>query len=206
LVEHQLPKLRVAGSNPVSRSIFRPGHATPFPRKSCQGIEEARNRVIGTHLAIAHRSRVLKSRAVMTTASAQRVFTVGYQGRTIEDFLAVLLKARVDMIVDVRELPLSRARGFSKTPLREALRQAGIAYIHLRGAGNPFRKAAATIAECLTLYRAHVSRSPEIVASVKDAVAGRRAALLCVEPHASGCHRGVLGEQLRELGLAVEDL
>lgn len=134
------------------------------------------------------------------------VFTVGYQGRSLDVFLAVLRGAGVDTVVDVRELPLSRAKGFSKTPLREALEEVGIEYVHLRDAGNPFRHAAKSIKECLRLYRRHLDLAPEIVDAVRSAVSGRRAALLCVEPKADGCHRGIIAEKLRGGGLAVRDL
>ncbi|MBA3393051.1 MAG: DUF488 domain-containing protein [Deltaproteobacteria bacterium] len=47
---------------------------------------------------------------------------------------------RIDRVIDVRDLPLSRRRGFSKTPLATALTAHGIEYVHLRQAGNPFRR------------------------------------------------------------------
>ncbi|MDR1430587.1 MAG: DUF488 domain-containing protein, partial [Propionibacteriaceae bacterium] len=40
-------------------------------------------------------------------------------------------------LVDVRQTPISRKRGLSKTALGAALSEAGIDYIHLRELGNP---------------------------------------------------------------------
>jgi hypothetical protein len=50
---------------------------------------------------------------------------------------AELLSAGVERLVDVRELPLSRRRGFSKTALSDALRAAGIDYVHVKALGTP---------------------------------------------------------------------
>ena len=42
------------------------------------------------------------------------LFTLGYKGLTIEAFIARLQAAQVKTVVDVRELPLSRKKGFFK--------------------------------------------------------------------------------------------
>src|SRR3954466_2864574 len=46
-------------------------------------------------------------------------------------------EAGVERVIDVRALPLSRRPGFSKSPLRAALEQAGIEYVHLKALGTP---------------------------------------------------------------------
>jgi uncharacterized protein (DUF488 family) len=132
-----------------------------------------------------------------------RLFTIGYEGKTIEQFVAELRAARIDRILDVRELPLSRRKGFSKTALRTALEAASIDYVHLRAAGNPFRRRDAS----LRAYGAHLDRAPEIVAEVIAAATGHRAALLCVEADAATCHRSVLSDRIaRAIDVAVVDL
>ena len=125
-------------------------------------------------------------------------FTLGYEGRTLEALVRELVGHGVDRVVDVRELPLSRRKGFSKTPLREALGEAGIEYVHLRVAGNPHRAVKSDIARCLALYREHLAANPEALDQVHDALVGRRAALLCVESDCLLCHRSILVERLRE--------
>lgn len=114
----------------------------------------------------------------------------------MEDFVAVLRAAKIDRVIDVRALPLSRRRGFSKSRLSESLANEGIEYVHLRIAGNPYRDQRANVAHCLALYRAHLERSPEVIASLLEATHGRRAALLCVERDAGDCHRSVLASML----------
>jgi uncharacterized protein (DUF488 family) len=133
-----------------------------------------------------------------TSKSAITVFTVGYEGRSVDDFVSLLRARRIDRVIDVRALPLSRRRGFSKTKLSEALAGAGIEYVHLRIAGNPYRNQRANVKQCLALYRGHLERSPEVIASVLEATHGYRAALLCVERDACNCHRSVLASKLAQ--------
>ena len=49
------------------------------------------------------------------------LFTLGYEGLTIDAFIARRQTAQVKTAVDVRELPLSRKKGFSKSTFCAAL-------------------------------------------------------------------------------------
>ena len=66
-----------------------------------------------------------------------KIFTIGYEGVTQGEFLAALEGAGVARVIDVRALPLSRRPGFSKTPLKNALAEVGIDYVHLKALGTP---------------------------------------------------------------------
>lgn len=123
-------------------------------------------------------------------------FTVGYEGRSLPEFVELLQEARVERVVDVRALPLSRRKGFSKTPLSQALSDGGIEYVHVRAAGNPFRDQKNDIEKCLALYRKHLDAHPEVVVEVETAINGHRAALLCVEGDVHCCHRSVLMDRI----------
>ena len=124
------------------------------------------------------------------------IFTIGYEGRELSEFVALLASKRITRVIDVRALPLSRRRGFSKTRLREALASSGIDYVHLRAAGNPYRAYKADLARCLAMYRGHLDRSPDVITLVADAAHGHRAALLCVEREACDCHRSIIASRL----------
>ncbi len=65
------------------------------------------------------------------------LLTIGYEGKTVDSFLALLAESGVAVLVDVREFPLSRKPGFSKTRLREALARRGIEYVPMRALGSP---------------------------------------------------------------------
>ena len=82
------------------------------------------------------------------------LFTIGYEATTMAEFLATLTKAGVERVIDVRALPLSRRPGFSKSPLRAALAEAGIDYVHLRALGTPAEgRSAAKRGDRVTLDR-----------------------------------------------------
>lgn len=65
------------------------------------------------------------------------IFTIGYEGATQAEVIAALSAAGVELLIDVRAVPLSRRPGFSKNVLASGLREAGIDYIHLKALGTP---------------------------------------------------------------------
>ena len=123
-------------------------------------------------------------------------FTVGYEGRKLDVFVALMVRSGVESIVDVRALPLSRRRGFSKTPLREALAARGIDYVHLRDAGNPYRDLRDDPERSLRLYEKYLDAHPAVLDDVEEALSERPAALLCLEARHEHCHRSILAKKL----------
>ena len=127
-----------------------------------------------------------------------KLFTIGYEGVTMDEFLAALRNAKVERVIDVRALPLSRRPGFSKTALRNALAEAGIEYVHLRALGTPAEGRAAARAHqqerLETIYTAQLELPEAIVAAeeMKALVDERPSALLCYERDPGGCHRTLL--------------
>ena len=124
-------------------------------------------------------------------------FTIGYEGTTVPDFLRALDKAGVRQLVDIRALPLSRRPGFSKSALRTALEEAGIAYVHLRALGTPAegREAArkGRQHDLERIYRSQLEL-PEAIAATAQLrqLAGEApTALLCFEREPAGCHRSL---------------
>jgi uncharacterized protein (DUF488 family) len=127
-----------------------------------------------------------------------RVFTIGYEGSTVSEFLAALESAGVERVIDVRALPLSRRPGFSKSPLKAALEEAGIEYVHLKALGTPAEGRAAARAgrhEDLKRIYAGQLELPEAIAQsaqMLDLAAERPSALLCMEREPAQCHRTLL--------------
>ncbi|QIK96103.1 DUF488 domain-containing protein [Sphingomonas sp. HDW15A] len=127
-----------------------------------------------------------------------KLFTIGYEGATMDEFLSALREAGVERVIDVRALPLSRRPGFSKTPLKNALAQAGIEYVHLRALGTPADgRAAARAGHQERLGRIYAAQLelPEAIVAAEEmkALAGERpSALLCFERDPGGCHRTLL--------------
>ena len=65
------------------------------------------------------------------------VYTIGYEGTDIDRFVATLKAVGVRRLADVRALPLSRKKGFSKNKLAERLQTEGIDYLPFRQLGDP---------------------------------------------------------------------
>ena len=127
-----------------------------------------------------------------------RIFTIGYEGATMPEFMAALQKAGVKRVIDVRALPLSRRPGFSKTPLLNALAEAGIEYVHLKALGTPAEgRAAARAGRQADLERIYAGQLelPEAMAQgaqMLELAADRPSALLCMERDPAACHRSLL--------------
>lgn len=139
----------------------------------------------------------------MTEAkSAPALSTIGYEGKTVEEFLDELVAGGVELLIDVRAVAASRRPGFSKTALGNAVRERGIDYLHLRALGTPAagREAArkGRIAEMRAIYAGQLE-TPEALLAIEQALgeAGERhAALLCYERDAACCHRTMLAERM----------
>jgi len=127
-----------------------------------------------------------------------RIFTIGYEGATVGEFLAALQQAGVERVIDVRALPLSRRPGFSKSPLRAALEEAGIEYVHLKALGTPAEgRAAARAGRHADLERIYAGQLelPEAIAQGAQMIAlaeEKPSALLCFERQPAHCHRTLL--------------
>jgi hypothetical protein len=67
------------------------------------------------------------------------LFTIGYQGRTLEDSLNVLLTASVTLLCDVRRNPVSRKPGFSKGVLSASSPVSSETPKRATGASSPTR-------------------------------------------------------------------
>ena len=103
-----------------------------------------------------------------------RIFTIGYESTTMAEFLAALQRAGVERVIDVRALPLSRRPGFSKSPLRAALEEAGIEYVHLKALGTPAEgRAAARAGQHADLERIYAGQLelPEAIAQGAQMIA-----------------------------------
>lgn len=132
------------------------------------------------------------------------LFTVGYEKRSLDDLIAALIDAGVERLVDVRELPLSRRRGFSKTALGDSLREAGIEYVHVKALGNPKpnreRYWAGDIEGGAAVYRKHLANgSRSALVELAASLGEDPACLLCFERDHTECHRDVIVEALLEL-------
>ena len=136
-----------------------------------------------------------------------KIFTIGYEGITMDAFLATLRDAGVEQVIDVRALPLSRRPGFSKNILAATLKDSGIGYVHLKALGTPkpgrdaAKKGDWRTMEKIYAGQLHLPEAQAQAAQLRDLAAEQPSALLCFEHDPKHCHRTML---LREEGEGFE--
>ena len=139
------------------------------------------------------------------------LFTIGYEGVTQTEFVATLRQAGVERVIDVRAVANSRRPGFSKTPLKNALAEAGIDYVHLRALGTPAAgREAARAGRRSELERIYAGQleTPEAMAEgamMLELAKDKPSALLCYERDPACCHRTLLWQAVAA-GAEVVDL
>lgn len=126
------------------------------------------------------------------------IFTIGYEGATFDELVASLKTAGVARVIDVRQLPLSRRPGFSKSSLAAGLAEHGIDYVHLKALGTPKPgRDAAKRGDRATLEAVYAGQLelPEAqlaAARMRTLAAEKPSALLCFERDPHLCHRTLL--------------
>lgn len=127
------------------------------------------------------------------------VFTIGYAGRKLGDFLALLQEHNVAIVVDVRRFPKSKACEYSKESLEAELRQARISYIWMGDTLGGFRSGG---------YRNYMESDSykEGVDKLLELAKRKRLVLLCKERNDAGCHRRYIAQSLAERGVKTVSL
>lgn len=131
------------------------------------------------------------------------LFTIGYEGAQLADFLQRLKAARIDIVVDVRELPLSRRRGYSKNGIAELLRQHGIKYVHKRELGAPKAirhelRETGDYAAYFRRFNAYLKTRRDALDRLVDECVGA-VVLMCFERDPKECHRSAVARELGKL-------
>lgn len=131
------------------------------------------------------------------------ITTIGYEGITLESFIATLMSKGIEQVIDVRELPLSRRKGFSKTAISASLLNAGIEYVHLKSLGDPkpgrLAARAGRDAEFRRIFGNHLKTDEAQLGLAQCAklAKAKSSALLCFERCPTCCHRAIIADSLR---------
>jgi len=123
--------------------------------------------------------------------------SLGYQGSNPNEFFSVLKENNIEILVDVRENPISRKKGFSKNALKKTSEENGIKYIHLSrlGSRRDERKQYrsnndwAWFSEQYNKYL--VSQTDEIL-KLSELIFANNCCLMCFETDFKLCHRSLL--------------
>lgn len=151
--------------------------------------------------------------ALKVKEASPAVYTVGYEGRSVEAFFNHLLQEGIRVVVDVRANPVSRKYGFSGLRLGEFCKKLRLEYRHMPSLGIPSTERAglngfASYQRLLNRYEQ--AMLPDRSTEVKDLgrlMRQRPSVLVCVEKDVRCCHRSRLAEAVAQAtGLDVVHL
>ena len=131
------------------------------------------------------------------------VLTIGYEGRAIDEFVDRLKQFNISRLIDVREIPLSRKPGFSKTSLRERLEDENIEYVHVKALGSPsaIRNKLKTDWDYDYFFKAYskyLSQNMEVVKEVYQFISDGVNCIMCFERFPEKCHRTAVADKIKE--------
>lgn len=127
------------------------------------------------------------------------LYTIGYEGKRVDELVDLLQNSGVTCLVDVRLRAQSRKPGFSKTSLFNACEKRGIKYIHRKDLGTP-----ESIMKHLRLtgeydwqaYSKHLSEEVEGIAWLEHQSNTEVCCLMCYERSAEDCHRRIIADRV----------
>ncbi len=148
-------------------------------------------------------TKVLKAKPVGNTTT---LYTIGYEGISLEEYLNRLIKNDVKVLVDVRNNPLSMKFGFSKTQLKNFCASLNIEYMHIPEVGiqSSQRQELNSQADYDNLFDAYKKLNLKETTSYQDQIlelliSKKRIALTCFEANICQCHRKHLAEAITKL-------
>ncbi len=131
------------------------------------------------------------------TFSETKLFSIGYEGKSLEHYLNQLIINDVKLLCDVRKNALSMKYGFSKSQLKHACENVGIAYIHIPELGivSEKRQELNSLNDYQVLFKEYeltvLIENKKHLLSVNDLLKKyNRVALTCFEATECMCHRG----------------
>lgn len=145
------------------------------------------------------------------------IFTIGHSSRTLAAFVALLRQVGVDLVVDVRSFPRSRANPqFDIGVIPESLAAQGIEYLHLSALGGRRHRLAGSAPSTNLLWRepgfrnyadyAETQRFRDGIDELLRLARSHRVALMCAEAVWWRCHRRIVADYLLARGVRVEHI
>jgi uncharacterized protein (DUF488 family) len=139
---------------------------------------------------------------VISGSDQKSIYTIGYEGLHIEDYINKLIRNGIKLVCDVRHNPLSRKYGFSKRSLSTLLPKFGIEYLHIPEIGieSQKRKGLKNSRDYKMLFDDYqtslLGRQIGLTRIIKEFKTHNRIALTCFEREAQSCHRHCISDFL----------
>ena len=158
------------------------------------------------------RSALKRIEALKPSVLKRRLFTIGYELRSLENYLNQLILNDVTVLIDVRRNPVSRRYGFSKRTLSSACEKMNIEYRHMPtlGIDSQQRRNLSSSRDYGTLFNKYnrflldccADHIDEILDTVQQ---DENVALTCYERNPKECHRHVLAKVMSERGNLIAE-
>lgn len=129
------------------------------------------------------------------------LFTLGYEKLELPEFIALLQTNAIEVVADLRAVPHSRKKGYSKKALSEELARHGIEYILIQELGSPKElrdkvRSDDDYASFFIAYNRYLDTQQEPLKKLLDIAHNRVTCLLCYERDINQCHRKAVAERL----------
>lgn len=127
--------------------------------------------------------------------------TIGYEGLNLDHLFSLLDAGGVDTIVDVRQSPISRKKGFSKRALATSACAKGFRYVHLAefGCPKPIRddyKRDGDWERYTARFLEYIDTQEAAVFTFARRALTERCCLVCFEADPNFCHRSLVAERV----------
>ncbi|MEP6750088.1 MAG: DUF488 domain-containing protein [Bacteroidota bacterium] len=140
------------------------------------------------------------------SASKTILYTIGYEGITLEQYLNNLIGKDVQVLVDVRNNPMSMKYGFTKSQLLKACNSVGIQYMHFPEVGiiSEQRQELKCQTDYDSLFAKYRQETLQHTLSTQETILKllqdkKRIALTCFEANICQCHRKHLADAIQRL-------
>lgn len=139
------------------------------------------------------------------TNQENTLFTIGYEGVSVEAYFKKLIINNVKVLVDVRRNALSMKYGFSKNQLNKFCENLGMKYVHFSDVGidSDKRQELNTQEDYDKLFASYCKELPKTLATQQAIIqlvqSDNRVALTCFESNICQCHRKHLAESIQNL-------
>jgi hypothetical protein len=137
---------------------------------------------------------------VISGPASKLIYTIGYEGLHLEEYINKLICNGIKLLCDVRENPLSRKYGFSKRSLSTLLPKFGIVYLHIPELGikSKNRKGLKNSIDYEILFDDYRKSLPErqvgLTKITEELKTHKRIALTCFEREPQSCHRQCISD------------
>ena len=144
-----------------------------------------------------------------TDEKCRTLFTIGYQGRTIDELISILINRGINFLADVRKDPYSRyKKEFNKNILANKLAESKIKYSHISDLGvkraeRQKLKQTGDYQNYFKSYEESLTVHPELLFELAELSNEHNICLMCFERDYTKCHRQVIADKLLSEGFKI---